>query len=101
MNMNVNPVGFGAKIPVSRIKMAKTVGNTELQVDNYVKEMLEQRGAEIEKLANFVGRDVVLAQRGKLLLVNSGAKTSAIDMSKMKHGDELIEGIKNNIILNA
>lgn len=101
MNMNVNPVGFGNKVPVSRIKMARTVGNTELPVDNYVKEMLKKRGPEIEKLANVWGRDVVLAQRGKLLLVNSGAKTSAIDMSKMSHGDELIEGIKTNIILNA
>ena len=91
MNMNVNPVGFGAKLPVSRIKLARDVNNKELPVDNYVREML----------ANYVGRDVVLAQKGNLLLANSGAKTSVIDMSKMKNGQELINGITNNLKINA
>lgn len=72
--MNVNSVSFGAKMPVSRIKMARNINNSELPVDNYVKEMLEQHGGEIEKLASYLGRDVVLAQRGNLLLANSGAK---------------------------
>lgn len=63
--------------------------------------MLANYGSEIEKLADFVGRDVVLAQRGNLLLANSGAKTSVIDMSKMKNGQELVDGIKNNLKINA
>lgn len=99
--MNVNNTAFGAKLPVSRIKMARTVGNTELPVSNYVKEMLEQHGGEIEKYANFVGRDVVLAQRGSLLLANSGAKTSVIDMGKMENGKELIDGIIENLRINS
>ncbi len=99
--MNINAVSFGAKMPVSRIKMARSINNTELPVNNYVKEMLEQHGGEIEKVANFVGRDVVLAQRGNLLLANSGARTSVIDMSKMKNGKELIDGIINNLKINA
>ena len=99
MNMNVNPVGFGAKLPVSRIKLARDISNKELPVDNYVREMLANYGSEIEKLADFVGRDV--AQRGNLLLANSGAKTSVIDMSKMKNGQELVDGIKNNLKINA
>ena len=101
MNMNVNPVGFGAKLPVSRIKLARDISNKELPVDNYEREMLANYGSEIEKLADFVGRDVVLAQRGNLLLANSGAKTSVIDMSKMKNGQELVDGIKNNLKINA
>lgn len=98
--MNINGIGFGAKMPISRIKMAKSVNNTELPVNNYVREMLEQHGAEIEKAASYFDRDVILAQRGNLLLANSGVKTSVIDMSKMKNGMELIEGIKNNLMVN-
>lgn len=101
MNMNVNPVGFGAKLPVSRIRLARDVNNKELPVDNYVKEMLANHGAEIERIANYFDRDVVLAQKGNLLLANSGAKTSAIDMSKIKNGQELIDGITNNVKINA
>jgi len=99
--MNVNPVGFGAKLPVSRIKMARNSNNVELLVDNYVREMLSEHGAVIEKYASSLGKDVVLAQRGNLLLANSGVRTSAIDMSKMKNGQELIDGIINNLRINA
>jgi len=63
--------------------------------------MLANHSAEIEKVADYVGRDVVLAQKGNLLLANSGAKTSVIDMSKMKNGQELINGITNNLKINA
>ena len=110
MNMNVNPVGFGAKLPdpnashgtkESGYFAPRDINNKELPVDNYVREMLANYGSEIEKLADFVGRDVVLAQRGNLLLANSGAKTSVIDMSKMKNGQELVDGIKNNLKINA
>ena len=101
MTMNVNSVVFGAKLPVSRIKFARDISNRELPVDNYVKEMLADHGAEIERMADYLGRDVVLAQKGNLLLVNSGIKTSAIDMSKMWEGKELINGITNNIKINA
>lgn len=101
MNMNINATAFSAKMPVSRIKMARNINNVELPVNNYVREMLDQHGSEIEKVANFVGKDVVLAQRGNLLLANSGARTSFIDMSKMKNGQELIDMIKNNLTINA
>lgn len=100
-SMNINSTTFGAKLPVSRIKMARNINNVELPVDNYVREMLEQNGSKIEKVANYVNRDVVLAQKGNLLLANSGAKTSVIDMSKMEKGDELIDGIIHNLKINA
>ena len=96
--MNVNPVGFGAKLPVSRIKYIETA---KAPVDDYVKMMVNDNRQILEQMANVVDKDVLLSQRNKLLLVNSGARTSVIDMNKMKHGDELIDGIKNNINLNA
>lgn len=98
--MNIDKISFGARMPVSRIKLARNVNNQELPVDNYVKEMLSTHSAELEKVANFFDRDVVLAQRANLLLVNSGAKTSVIDMSKMQNGNELIDGIKTNLAQN-
>lgn len=101
MNMNVNPVGFGAKLPLSRIKLARNVNNQELPVDDYVKTMLSEHGDKVEKVANYLGRDVVLAQKGNLLLANSGAKTTAIDMSKMEKGEDLIDGIIHNLKINA
>lgn len=99
-SMNINSTSFGAKLPISRIKMARNANNESL-VGSYVKEMLEQHGSKIEKVADHVGRDVVLAQRGDLLLVNSGVKTSAINMKKMEKGEELIDGIINNLKINA
>ncbi len=99
--MNVNNTAFTAKMQLPRIKMARNINNVELPVDNYVKEMLEQHGAKIEKAAEFVGKDVVLAQRGKTLLVNSGAKTTAIDMREMNKGEDLVTGIIHNLHINA
>lgn len=96
-----NCQAFRAKLPLSRIKFAKDINNKELPVDNYVREMLIEQGNEIEKVADFLGKDVVLAQRGKLLLANSGPRTSVIDMRNMKNGQELIDGITNNLKINA
>ena len=101
MNMSVSPVGFGAKLPVSRIKYATNIHNRELPVDNYVKEMLANYGSEIEKLANYLGKDVVIAQKGNLLLANSGPRTTVIDMRKMEHGRDLINGITHNLKINV
>ena len=56
MNMNINPVGFGNKLLLSRIKFAKDINNKELPVDNYVREMLIEHGNEIEKLQIFWGK---------------------------------------------
>lgn len=100
-SMNINSASFGAKLPVSRIKFARDIHNVELPVDNYVKEMLAEHGSKIENAANYVNRDVVLAQRGNLLLANSGPKTSVIDMSKMNKGDDLIDGIIHNLSING
>lgn len=99
--MNVNNTAFTAKMPVSRIKLARNLNNQELPVDDYVKEMLIQHGSKIERVADYLGRDVVLAQRGNLLLANSGARTTVVDMSKMNRGDELINGIIHNLHINA
>lgn len=99
--MNINSTSFGAKLPVSRIKLARSVSNKELPVDNYVREMLDQHGSKIEKVADYLGRDVLLAQKGNLLLVNSGVKTSAINMKKMEKGEDLIDGIIHNLKINA
>lgn len=96
-----NCQAFRAKLPLSRIKFARDINNRELPVDTYVKEMLTQYGNEIEKVANHVGRDVVLAQKGKLLLANSGPKTTVIDMREMHNGRDLVNGITNNLKINA
>ncbi len=107
--MNVNNTAFTAKVPVSRIKLARNINNAELPVDNYVIEMLEQHGSKIEKVADYLGRDVVITQRkGKVagkpfnvVYANSGARTTRIDLNAMKDGKELIDGIINNLKINA
>ena len=101
MNINVNSIGFGSKIPVSRIKFARDINNKEFPIDNYVKEMLSEYGQEIETVAKQVGKDVVLAQKGNLLIANSGVKTSVVDMNKMKSGRDLVNGITHNLKINA
>lgn len=76
MNMNVNSIGFGAKVPNSRIKV---VG----EIDGYVDEMLNRGAREINNIANAHGKDVMIAQRGDSLMVNSGAVTSMFNMKEM------------------
>ncbi len=105
----INNTNFGAKMPVSRIKLAKDINNKELPVDNYVTEMLSQHGKRIEDVANLLGRDVVITQRkgrvaGKpynVVYANSGIITTRIDLNAMKNGKELIDGIISNLNSNA
>ena len=99
-------MGFSALIAISMLdRTSKTrlqkFFAEEVEGKNKTKEMNLHKTIEIEKVADYVGRDVVLAQKGNLLLANSGAKTSVIDMSKMKNGQELINGITNNLKINA
>ncbi len=106
MNMNVSGVGFGAKMPVSRVRILKS---KEPGAENYIAELMEQKGSEVYTLADRLKKNVVLnrvvGMFGKenvdALYVNSGANTSRIDLKAVKNGDEVIEGIKNNLILNA
>ena len=98
--MNINSVSFQGQVPISRIKLARNLNNKELPVNDYVRDMLATHNEELEKVANFFDRDVVIAQKANLLLINSGVKTSVLDMSKMKHGSEVVTAIKMNIVEN-
>lgn len=94
MNMDVNGIGFGAKVPVSRIKIVGTV-------DDYVHEMLREGAGQIHNIANAHGKDVFIAQRGDSLMVNSGTITSMFNMKKMERGRDFFNNIINNIRANS
>lgn len=94
-------VSFGAKIPQSRIQLARDINNTELPVGEYLKERLPEIKPALEKVAELYKANVTLAQKGDLLMVNSGPITSYVDMANMKKGSELYDGIVNNIKANS
>ncbi len=98
MNINgINNMAFGANLPI-RTKVLKTVDKNGAAVNtDYLKQMLEDNRDELNNLIRFVNKDLVLAQRGNTVLINSGAKTDAIELNKMKNGRELIDGIRNNL----
>lgn len=105
MNMNVNPVGFGAKLPVSRINIVNN--------EPYLEELMSQKGSAIRKLADQLGKNVTLRrvygvfngfkgpQPVDAVYINSGVKTSRFDLANAKNGDELINAIGENLRLNA
>ena len=105
MNLNVNSIGFGAKVPASRINIVKN--------DPYLEELMSQKGSEIKKLADQLGRNVTLSrvsgvfngakgpQSVDAVYINSGVQTSRFDLTKAKNGDELIKAIGSNLRLNA
>lgn len=94
MNMNVNGIGFGAKIPTSRIKI---VG----EVDGYVDEIISRNAREIHNIADAHGKDVLIAQRGDSLMVNSGAVTSMFNMKEMDNDRDFFKNIIDNIRANS
>ncbi|MCM1004407.1 MAG: hypothetical protein NC408_08710 [Candidatus Gastranaerophilales bacterium] len=90
----MNSIGFGAKMPVSRIKVMG-------EVDGYVDEMLNKGAREINNIANAHGKDVVIAQRGDSLMVNAGSVTSMFNMKEMESGKDFFTNIINNIRANS
>lgn len=101
MNINgINNMSFGANLPI-RTKILKTVDKNGAKVNtDYLKQMLEDNRDELNNLIRYVDKNLILAQRGNTVLVNSGVKTDAIELGKMKNGRELIDGIRNNLCKN-
>lgn len=110
MNMNVNSVGFGAKFPTSRINILKS---NKPGAENYLKELIEDKGANVTKMAHDLNKDVTLyrfvgdvpSQQGMrnvdAVLINSGYKTTRVDLKTAKNGDEVIEAIGKNLRMDV
>lgn len=94
MNMNISANSFGANLTASRIKV---VG----KVDGYVEEMLNRGNQIINDAANLHKRDVTIAQRGDVLMVNSGVITSMFNMKDMKSGRDFFLNTISNIRANS
>ena len=99
--MKINPVGrqglqvAKSVLPESKVKI---VG----KVDGYVEQMLRESSLDFDVLAEaYKVKDVKIAQKDNLLLVNSGVKTTFFNLNKMKHGSELDDNIVNNIRENG
>ncbi len=99
--MKINPVGrqglqiAKSVLPESKVKI---VG----KVDGYVEQMLRESSFDFDILAEaYKVKDVKIAQKDNLLLVNSGVKTTFFDLKKMKHGSEFDDNIVNNIRENG
>ena len=62
---------------------------------------LNQHKKTIENLEKQFGRELKIAERGKQLLVNSGAKTSALDIGKNKADSAILAHIQSNFVDNV
>lgn len=98
MNINaINTLGFQAKVPKLPPERVKVVG----KVNGYIEQMLNDGSAKLENIANIHKTDVRIAQKGDLVLVNSGPKTTYFDYKAMSKSDDFYQNIINNIRENS
>jgi len=81
---------------IDSINRIRITGN----VDGYVETMLNKANADVNRLACFAKSNVIVAQKGDRIFVNSGTITSSFDYKKMKNADEFKRNIINNIVAN-
>ena len=99
--MKINPISRDGMqiaksvLPESKVKI---VG----KVDGYVDQMLKDSLSDFECLAEaYKIKTLKIAQKDSLLLINSGVKTTFLDLKKMKQGTDFDDSIVNNIRENG
>ena len=79
MNINaINGQNFAGVTP-KKLPTIKYVN----KLDNYTYDMINSFHADLEKSVCFYGKDLLIAQKGKKLLANSGNITTTLDMNKL------------------
>lgn len=86
------------KMKIPPVKMAAERLNIVGQLDGYASEMVRILTPIIYDLSYY--NPVKIAQKGDLLLINSGAKTSALNLKKMKDSREIITTFRENSDMN-
>ena len=86
------------KMKIPPVKMAAEKLNIVGQLDGYASEMVRILTPIIYDLSYY--NPVKIAQKGDLLLINSGAKTSALNLKKMKDSREIITTFRENSDMN-
>ena len=65
-------------------------------VSSYTRQYVKKHAAHIVDLEKTFGREIKIAERGNQILVNSGVKTSALDINKITSQSDLLSHIENN-----
>lgn len=100
--MNIAPVEntnlqFGSKAKFG-LKFARDLNNVEYQMAEKLKDNLEVLQDAVAKLP--LKSDVLVAQRGKDLLINSGEVTSYVKGANDMSAKKLYEAIEANVNVN-
>ena len=70
------------------------------ELDEHVGSILKPFEDELNALANKNKTDIRLYSSKDLFMVNSGARTSVYDLSKMEHPFELMDCVRDNLFEN-
>lgn len=84
---------------VAPVKMFTERLNIVGELDGYASEMIRELAPKIYKWTDY--NPITLAQKGDLLLVNSGAKTSFLNLKKIEKPSEIEETIWKNVRENS
>ena len=84
---------------VTPVKMAVEKFNIVGELDGYASEMIRELAPKIYKLTDY--NPITIAQKGDLLLVNSGARTGYVNLKKMESPREIMNTIVENVHANA
>ena len=98
--MNINAINnqlFQGKMPKEPLSRIKIIGD----VNGYIEQRIADGSNLIGNTAKLYNKEVKLAQKGDLLLINSGTKTTAFNWKQIENPKELYDSIINNIRENG
>ena len=76
--------------------MARLVG----PVSSYTNQYVRKYASSIAGMEKMYGREIKIAERGNQILVNSGVKTSVLDINKITSPNDLLALVQNNCAAN-
>jgi hypothetical protein len=85
--------------PLNPVKMAVDRFNIVGKLDDYASEMIRELAPSIYKLTDY--NPITIAQKGDLLMVNSGVKTSVLNLKQMESHNDIMKMITKNVHENA
>ena len=84
---------------IAPVKMITERFNIVGELDGYASEMIKDLAPKIYKWSEY--NPITVAQKGDLLLVNSGAKTSFLNLKNMEKPSDIEETIWKNVRQNS
>ena len=84
---------------ITPLQMATERFNIVGELNGYASEMIRELSPKIYKLTEY--NPITIAQKGDLLMCNSGARTSVLNLKEMEKASEIMDMIVENVHKNA